>query len=108
MMTITCRKVYVPDGIRDDNCMEMQPLGYASFMAARSSMLQLHEVCVVLGRDAARRHCLRRRKLADGHGNLVAGVAPDTVYAVLLYLVGQGLMCDDVEVEVIEEGRYAS
>jgi hypothetical protein len=89
MMKTDSRKGYVPDGIRDDTCPGMPPLGDVfRYGLSTTSELQLHEVRVVSGRDAARRPRMWRRKFADGHGGFVAGVAPDTVYAVFLYLVG--------------------
>lgn len=42
-------------------------------------------------------------EFSDGHGGFVAGVAPDTVNAVLHYLVTQGEAVGDAEVEVFEE-----
>lgn len=48
------------------------------------------------------------RKLPNGHGDFVAGVATGTVDAVLQGFVGQCLMVDEAEVEVLEEFGNAS
>ena len=47
------------------------------------------------------------REFADGHGDLVAGVAPGTVYTVLQHFVAEGLTFGDAEVEVLEESGDA-
>jgi hypothetical protein len=87
-MEIAVCKSHVADGICDDNGTGMQLLGHVFNTHPRDSELQLHQVCMVLGREAARRHRMWRREFADSHGDLVAGVAPGTVYAVFLHLVG--------------------
>ena len=81
-MKISCRKHYVQDGIRDDNCRGMQLLGDA--LERVRSQLQLDKVRVVGAIQAApRRHVAWCREFADNHGDLIAGIAPGAVYTVL-------------------------
>ena len=84
MMSIASRKYYVPDSIPDDTCRGMQLLGDVLI----SSEPELHKVGVMAGmKEATPRHVSWRRELSDGHGDLVAGVAPGTVDAVLQHFV---------------------
>ena len=69
------RKRYVPNGIRDDNCQGMQPLGYD----CGKSELQLYQF--------ARRRAVEGWEYSYGHRDFVAGVAPSAEDAVLHYLV---------------------
>src|ERR1700685_4260975 len=57
--------------------------------------------------EAARRQVVGCGELSDGHGDLVAGVAPGTAHAVLHYFVAEGLMIGDAEMKVLEEGGDA-
>ena len=82
MTKIANRKVYEPNGIRDDNPLECN-LWVMNWIHA-ASRLQLHQVHM-MGRmeEAAGRHGGWLREVADSHGGFVAGVAPaagDTVF----------------------------
>jgi hypothetical protein len=70
--------------------------------------LQRYQVRVAIEmKVATRRHVLRCREFADGHGDLIAGVAPGTAHAVFRYFVAEELMFRDAELEVLEEARDA-
>jgi len=88
MRKTATRKHYVPDGIWDDNRLEMQPLGDVVDTCQRRSELQSHQSCRVGTEEAARRQGVGLPESSNGHGDLVAGVAPGTVHAVFLYFVG--------------------
>lgn len=89
MRKTASRKHYVPDGIWDDNRLEMQPLGDVPDTWRLRSELQSHQACRVSGmEEATRRQGVGLRESSNGHGDLVAGVAPGTVHAVFLYFVG--------------------
>jgi hypothetical protein len=88
MRKIASRKHYVLDGIRDDNRLEMHPLGDALSMAVWRSETQLHQVSVMKGiEEVARRQTVGFWELSDRHGDLIAGVATGTEHAVLSHLV---------------------
>jgi hypothetical protein len=59
---------------------------------------------VVLGLEEVFREIAGLGKFADGHGDLVAGVATGAVSAVFEHLVAEGESLGDVEVEVFKEG----
>ena len=63
----------------------MTPAGECNFWVTSSisSELELHQVGMVTGEETTRRHGARCWEFADSHGDLVAGVAPGTVDAVL-------------------------
>jgi len=80
MMKIAAASITCRNGIRNDTCRGMQPLGDVSI----SSEPELHKVGVMAGmKEATPRHVSWRREFSDGHSDLVAGVAPATVYTVL-------------------------
>jgi hypothetical protein len=53
MMKMAGRKDYVPNGIRDDTCVGMQPLSHARDFR-ESSKLQLHQIGVAVCMETAR------------------------------------------------------
>jgi hypothetical protein len=93
----------------------MTPVGECNFWVMSSilalpgpSELELHQIGVMAGmKEASRRPVAWCREFAEGHGDLVAGVAPGTVYTVLQHFVAESLMVGDAEVEVLEEGGDA-
>ncbi len=86
----------------------IQLLGHAPGCLSSEFRPELHQVRVMAGlEEATRRHVGWRGQFADGHGGLVAGVAPGTVRTVLRHFVAEDLTFGDAEVEVFEEGGDA-
>jgi len=111
MMKMTCRKVYVPDGIGEDTWVGIQRLGHTSGTGPSGSDLQLNQICLnqvcLVAGEAVQRHFVGCRQLSYGHGDLVAGIAPGAVRAVFRHFVAEDLTFGDAEVKVFEEAGNA-
>ena len=78
----------MPNGIRGDTCLEMQPSGDALDTGRQGSELQLHQVGVQAGmKETIWRQVLGGWEFSDDHGDFVAGVAPGTVHAIFHHFV---------------------